>query len=447
MFKAILQKFAERSPITVMVQGLLEHLLNAKKIDDLFETVSEIQYTRKILFSSLVSIMLQVVCRVRKNVYSSYINSNIDATRMAVYDKLKNIEPKTSREIVCSIATESEIIIREMKGGNPPILPGFRTKFLDGNCIESTEHRIKPLRETRAGALPGKSLVVFDPELGIAIDVIPCENGHTQERALLPYIIEKIEPKDLWIADRNFCVINFMFKIHQKNAFFVLRKHGATPCNLLSEKEFVGNSETGKVYEQQAQILHEDNLLMLRLIIIELDNKTRNNDNTLFLFTNLPINTANAISVAGIYRKRWGIETAFQKLESYLNSEINSLGYPKAALFGFCMALVAFNMYAVIMAALRAAHPDKNIDDEVSDYYIAEEIATIYNGMNLFLEKEDWIPFVERSASEIAIILLYLASHVNLKKFKKHKRGPKKPPLPKNKFIGKPHVATAKLLV
>ena len=66
---------------------------------------------------------------------------------------------------------------------------------------------------------------------------------------------------------------------------------------------------------------------------------------------------------------------------------------------------------------------------------IIREIATIYNGMNLFLEKEDWIPFVEKSAFEIAIILLYLASHVNLKKFKKHKRGPKKSPVQKNKFI------------
>jgi len=55
--------------------------------------------------------------------------------------------------------------------------------------------------------------------------------------------------------------------------------------------------------------------------------------------------------VADIYRCRWKIETAFQKLEMYQKTEINTLAYPKAALFGFCIALVAFNIYAVVMAA------------------------------------------------------------------------------------------------
>ena len=150
-----------------MVRGLLERLFDAEKIDAWFENVREVQYIRNISFSSLVSIMLQVVCRVRSNVYSAYLNSDIDATRQAVYDKLKNIETKMAREIVRYMADESELIIREMKGAQPPLLSRLKTKFLDGNCIEATEHRLKPLRETQAGALPGKALVVFEPELGV----------------------------------------------------------------------------------------------------------------------------------------------------------------------------------------------------------------------------------------------------------------------------------------
>ncbi len=44
--------------------------------------------------------MLEVVCRVRKNVYSASLNSNIDASRQAVYDKLYNVELNTSQELV-----------------------------------------------------------------------------------------------------------------------------------------------------------------------------------------------------------------------------------------------------------------------------------------------------------------------------------------------------------
>ena len=74
------------------------------------------------------------------------------------------------------------------------------------------------------------------------------------------------------------------------------------------------------------------------------------------LLTNLPSAAADAITIASLYGTRWGIETAFQKLEKYLNSEIETLGYPQAALFGFCLALVAFNLYAVVMAALFKTH-------------------------------------------------------------------------------------------
>ena len=53
-----------------------------------------------------------------------------------------------------------------------------------------------------------------------------------------------------------------------------------------------------------------------------------------------------------MYRKRWTIETAFQELEATLDGEINTLGYPKAALFAFCVALVSYNLMSVIKAAL-----------------------------------------------------------------------------------------------
>lgn len=41
MFGEILQKFAEKSPITVIVRRLLEYLLNAEKIDPWFDSVRQ----------------------------------------------------------------------------------------------------------------------------------------------------------------------------------------------------------------------------------------------------------------------------------------------------------------------------------------------------------------------------------------------------------------------
>ena len=45
---------------------------------------------------------------------------------------------------------------------------------------------------------------------------------------------------------------------------------------------------------------------------------------------------------------------------------MNTLGYPKAALFGFCLALVASNVLAVVLAALRGVHGEDTVEHEVS---------------------------------------------------------------------------------
>ena len=261
-------------------------------------------------------------------------------------------------------------------------MPGYRVKFLDGNSIEATEHRLEVLRETNAGALPGKTLVVFDPRWGLAVDVFPCEDGHAQERSLLTAVAATIQARDVYVMDRNFCVLEFLFNFHKKSAFFVARQHGNTPYKRLTGLKFVGNSATGKVFEQEVEITAPTGeTLQIRRVVVTLNKPTRNDDKNLILLTNLPKEEVDALKVAELYRARWGIETAFQKLESHLNSEINTLGYPKAALFSFCLALVAFNIYAVVMAVLQATHPDKVIKDVVSEYYIAQEIDVAMDGI------------------------------------------------------------------
>ena len=447
MFGEILQIFAEKSPVTVMVRGLLEHLFNADRLDRWFESTRQKQYTRDILFSSLVGLLLQVVLKTRASVHAAYRHADLNASIVAVYEKLKGVELSTSQALVRHIAMEAQAMIEHMAGGHPPLLPGFRVKYLDGNCLEASEHRLKVLRDTSAGPLPGKSLVVFDPQWGIATDVFPCEDGHAQERALLKAVADTIQPHDVWVADRNFCVLQFIFQIHRQHAFFILRQHANLPYKPLSKKTFVAQSETGAVYEQAIQLTSaEGDVIRVRRIEVHLKTATRDGAMVLSIITNLAADIADALVIAEIYRTRWGIETAFQKLEKHLHSEINTLGYPKAALFGFCLALVAFNLYAVVMAALRAAYPNDDIDHTLSEYYLAEEIGTTMTGMVIAIPDAEWTMFANASLIEVSERLLALARLVHLPTFLKTKRGPKKPRTPRTKFKGKPHVSTARLL-
>ena len=107
MFSEILERFIKDSAVAVMVRALLENLLNADKIDRWFEGVRQTQYTKEILFSSIVGLMLQVVCKIRPSVHCAYPHSGITASVVAVYDKLKNLEQTTAQGLGSSYCRRS----------------------------------------------------------------------------------------------------------------------------------------------------------------------------------------------------------------------------------------------------------------------------------------------------------------------------------------------------
>jgi hypothetical protein len=131
----------------------MEVVLAEEKLDQVFVQTAQTGYTREILFSTLVNMMIQVVCSVRQSIGAVYraMAGELGVSKAAVYGKLNR---------------------------------------------------------NGAGALPGKSLVVLDPALGLAIDIFPCEDGHAQERSLLPEVLETVEAGDLWMGDRNLCTGN-----------------------------------------------------------------------------------------------------------------------------------------------------------------------------------------------------------------------------------------------
>jgi len=184
----------------------------------------------------------------------------------------------------------------------------------------------------------------------------------------------------------------------------------------------------------------------VRRIRVELDEATRDGDRTIHILTNLLKEKADAIKVADLYRKRWTLGIAFQELEASLNGEIGTLGYPKAALFAFSIALLSYNVLSTVKAALRSVHGEKATDTKVSGYYLAEEVAGTYRGMMIAVPKEEWVVFHGMSPKEICPFLKQLASAVRLSEFRKQPRGPKKPRPKRQSGAKRKHVATAKLL-
>lgn len=449
MLGKVFTRFVEKSPISVMVRGTLERVLGADQLDAWFARTAQKQYTRTLLFSTVYDMLSQVVFRTKPSVRAAYRDhaETAGASLISVYNKLNGVEPSTSAALVRYSATECQPLITQLEGERSSWLPGYRVKILDGNCIEASERRLKVLRDVHAGALPGKSLVVYEPAHGLVSEVFPCEDGHAQERSLFGPVLETVQTHDLWIQDRNCCTCAFLGGLHARGAAFITRQHEGLPFEVVTSWRTVGRTETGQVAEQRVQVRDaQGHLHLFRRIRVKLDQATRDGDRELYLLTNLPQYKASAKRVARLYRKRWTLETAFQHLEAYFHSEIKTLGYPKAAFFGFCLALVAYNMLAVVLAALRSVHGESRIDQELSLYYVAHDIAQTYQGMMIAIPEEEWRVFSRMTPAAFVALLTLLARKVRLEAYRKSPRGPKKP-RPKPDGVTKtPHVSTAKLL-
>jgi hypothetical protein len=279
------------------------------------------------------------------------------------------------------------------------------------------------------------------------VDVFPCEDGHAQERFILNQVLPAVEKGDLWLADRNFCTVEFICSIDDKDAHIVFRQHGNLPYTPIGKERAAGKIDTGKVFEQPIMVIdNRGKAHPFRRIRVMLNKKTRDGDKEIFIISNLPKKAAGAKKIANLYRGRWTIETSFQELEKWFNSEINSLGYPPAALFGFCVALISYMIVSVIKAALISIHGSKVIEEQVSGYYLADEISGTYRGMMIAIEAEQWIIFRQLSPAKLVQLLKRLARKVKLSAFRKHPRGAKKTVAKRKSDLKKPHVSTARLI-
>jgi IS4 transposase len=446
MFPAAFVPFIEQRPIGVMARAIVERFFEPEHLDLLFRESAVAQYERDLLFSSVVELMQSVVLGAEPSVFAAYRKRRhkLPVGDDSIYNKIKGMELGVSEAVVRDSARRATEVIDQLQARREPWLPGYHIRILDGNHLSATEHRLEPLRDTWAAPLPGRILVVMDPEPGVASHAFVTPDGHASERTLLDNVLQTVQQKQLWIADRNFCTLKFLFQIADKQAFFLIRQHGSIQGRLKGKRRFIGDSSTGKVYEQAIELTYHGETRTVRRITVELLQPTRDGDLVLHLLTNLPADVT-AVQCAELYRKRWSIETLFYEVTQTLECEIKSLCYPPAALFVFCLALMAANAVAVLKAALRATHGVEEAN-EMSAYYMALEIKQVHEGMMIALPADNWSIFRTMSVATFAAALKKMARHLDLDYYRKSKRGPKKPPPSMDQYRNGGHVSTFKLL-
>src|SRR5512144_1616082 len=333
----ILQTFLDKAPAAVIVGATIARTIGDSTLDDIFERHAGAQYTRDLTFSALSRLMTQVVFCTYPSVHAAYQqDQEISVSIASVYNKLNGLETGVSQALAAETARSMDEILMALP--DPPDEPvkGLRLRTLDGNFLAGTDHRLACLRGCGAAALPGMALVV-----------------------------------------RNFCTDDYLGGIQARDASFLVRHHAGTKLHPLGQESRRRHHPDGTISEQRVRV----GILECRCILIRLKQPLRDGTTEIRLLTNVPLKQLSARRAAELYRTRWRIETAFQELTVSLRCEINTLGYPKAALFGFALAVVSYNLLVLTRAALASGLGEEAGEEALSSYHMATQVAAVSEGM------------------------------------------------------------------
>lgn len=480
MLDAVLARCVEGCPVAVLARLSLQRALSAEWVDAVFAAHAEQQYTRELLFSTVVDLMALVAVGLRPSLHAAAREAMADGTlrvsRQALYAKVQHTEPAVVRALVGESAARLAPVAAALRAGaaGPGAvawLPGYRVRVLDGNHLPPSARRAKVLRAMRGAPLPGQAVVLYAPEQDLVVDLVAGEDAYAPEQGLAAPLLAQAAPGEVWLADRHYATRALLHALHARGAAVLVREPTAQPRPTpAGPREAAGRSATGRVYEQPvdcpAPAGSAAPALRLRRIEVELDAPLESGETVLRLLTTLPA-AVDAPTVAALYRRRWSVEGLCQRLEAVLHSEVRTLGHPRAALWAFGVAVVAYNGLAVVQTVLegqaaRAAVPavapstpgardtaSPSPPVPVSLYHVAHTVREHYRGMLLAVPAAAWAAYDGLTPEALAAQVRGIATHVRLEAFRKHPRkagGPRA----RKAYVARAdlqHVSTARLLV
>lgn len=447
----VIRRFSKKAPAAMLFRGLFARVFSDERMNQIFRDHKERQIESPVVFSSLIHLLTPVISGGKPSVHASYQEreEELGVSKQAIYDKLQGVEPAVSSALVSVPVGELAQVLTKAKATHADPVPGYHTFVIDGKRLDGTEHRLLETRAMKSAPLPGTVLAMLDTRLEMFVNVACDPDSYACERKVVLPLLEHLEKGALYLADRNFCDGPLIDHFLRMESFFILRHHGRSPRWRIvkgSQLRKVGkDAHGGMVYEQEIEVtLPDGSWHRLRRITAKLAKPTRDGDTELHLLTNLPV-SVSAVVIADAYAGRWTIETCLEYLAQALNAEINTLAYPGAALLCFCLALVLFNILSALKTLLSAFSSASHVP-ELSYYYLALEIAEARLGIQIAIDDVYWKQRAELPLTEFILWIKSITKMANLRRYRKHPRGPKRPQPKRASGKKRAHVSTHRIL-
>ncbi|XYH95476.1 hypothetical protein ACMHYB_47995 [Sorangium sp. So ce1128] len=150
MLNAVLARFEEQSPLTVMARLTMQRVLDPAWLDELFEAERQRQYTRELLFSSVVDIMAEVALGLKPSVYAAArARPQLPVSLTALYDKINHTDPEVVRALVRGSSERLTPVLDSIPCDRSPwVLP---SRLADGTARRLADGHLAAARQGAIG--------------------------------------------------------------------------------------------------------------------------------------------------------------------------------------------------------------------------------------------------------------------------------------------------------
>lgn len=204
MLSDIVEQFAKGAPVATMFRAIYARILSDEAIDRIFAENSERQVSSDVLLSYLVDLLSSVVSKKQPSINCAHQQRDLAVSRQAIYDKLKGIELTVAQALIGQTSSELVAVLKKLRLKRKDIISGYHTFVIDGKTYNATEHRLLETRTDSRQPLAGRMIAVLDTRYELFTSIQCDMNAHRCERKIVEPLLEHLEPKAVYIADRNF---------------------------------------------------------------------------------------------------------------------------------------------------------------------------------------------------------------------------------------------------
>ncbi|WP_230944347.1 type II toxin-antitoxin system Phd/YefM family antitoxin [Burkholderia territorii] len=435
MMRAVVERFVEQSPMAIMTRLVLQCALHDDWLDTGAGTdgESDDEPIREALFALAVDAIAAIAAHARApSDTAGFAPTGVGAAVAALHDGMSRLRAgwgralvKDSAELLLPIATARAddrgfggMRLRVLDGAGGACTPGLAACDCGRACDD-------PVREGGVGAVGAgtRVLPVFDPDLGLVVDLLPVERGRQHARALVAALLETVRPGELWIVDARFDADTMLSSWPRRGGALILREYArASVCRPLGEWHRAGMFDDGIVHEQPVGMTGDAGTHdVLRRIEWRRTAADGEPGDTVTLLTDLPPEQFDALRIVQLSCRRWR-DALPLPLEPVLEGAPFGDAPARASLLACGIAALAYNAFSV-MTQLVGTVLDLDVRDaERLPAHIADGVASIYAGMMIALPPDWWRRYDRLPATTLGQIVRLLAVHVDPRSERRRRR-------------------------